>query len=241
MDMKTTTFKHAIYIGITALFAMLLLGACGGGGGGGGSPEPEPVILTSITLNPEDISIAFDGTQNYIATGHYSDASSQDISGEVTWSSSETATATINATGQATAVAPGTSVITASLNSVFATTNLTVAEPLLLTISLTPGDTTIRYGNRSEISATGTYEDGSMQDISQTVNWSSSDPIKISIDNTGIVTAEDVGRATLFAELDGITAQIELRVAGVLSLAKTGQTQCYDAFGTELRTCLGTR
>ena len=57
--------------------------------------------LTSIAVTPANASIAVGATQQYTATGTYSDSSTQNITSSVTWSSSTPATATINATGLA--------------------------------------------------------------------------------------------------------------------------------------------
>ncbi len=57
-------------------------------------------------------------TQQFTATGTYSDSSTANVTAQVTWNSSNTATATITAAGLATGVAVGTSNITASLSGV---------------------------------------------------------------------------------------------------------------------------
>ena len=48
-------------------------------------------------------------TQQFTATGTYSDASTADLTGSVTWASATTRVATINAAGLATGVDAGTS------------------------------------------------------------------------------------------------------------------------------------
>ena len=48
-------------------------------------------------------------TQQFTATGTYSDNSTQNLTSQVTWASATTSVATITAAGLATAVATGTS------------------------------------------------------------------------------------------------------------------------------------
>jgi hypothetical protein len=94
--------------------------------------------LTSITVTPSATSISAGGTQQYTATGTYSDGSTEDISSEVNWGSGTTSVATISTGGLATGVADGTSTITASDGSVLGTASLTVG-PTLSTVLSQPG------------------------------------------------------------------------------------------------------
>jgi len=69
-------------------------------------------------------------TQQFTATGSYSDSSSADITNSVAWSSSNTGFATIDATnGLATGVAAGLTIITATSDTISGNTDLTVTNP----------------------------------------------------------------------------------------------------------------
>ena len=74
--------------------------------------------LESIAVTPASPSIAKGLTQQFTATGTYSDSSTQNLTSQVTWNSATTSVATIAAGGLATGVGTGTSNITASLNGV---------------------------------------------------------------------------------------------------------------------------
>ncbi len=82
--------------------------------------------LTGITVTPADPSLVADGTQQFTATANYSDGSTKNVTSSATWSSSNTAVATINSSGLATGVTSGTTIITATDNSETATTTATV-------------------------------------------------------------------------------------------------------------------
>ena len=73
--------------------------------------------LTSIAVTPANPSIAPGTTEQFTATGTYSDNSTEDLTSQVTWASANTSVATINSTGLATGVAMGTSTITATLGT----------------------------------------------------------------------------------------------------------------------------
>src|SRR5205085_1188311 len=78
---------------------------------------PAPT-LQSIIVSPTNPSITKGLTQQFTAIGTFSDNSMQNITSQVTWSSATPTVATIDATGKATGVGVGTSVITASLNGI---------------------------------------------------------------------------------------------------------------------------
>ncbi len=94
--------------------------------------------LTSITVTPANPSIAVGATQQFIATGHYSDGSTQDLTNQVTWMSSDIAKATINSTGLSYGVAIGSSTITATSGSISGWTSLTINNDQ--TVSLATND-----------------------------------------------------------------------------------------------------
>jgi hypothetical protein len=92
--------------------------------------------LSSIIVTPANMTVSPGATQQYTATGNYSDGSTQNLTAQVTWASSEPGVAQINAAGLATATAPGSSTITATLGNISSGTTFTVhAAPLAITTS----------------------------------------------------------------------------------------------------------
>jgi hypothetical protein len=104
---------------------------------------PAPT-LTSIAVTPANPTIQTGATQQFTATGIYSDGSTQNITSQVTWASSTTV-ATINGSGLATAGASaGSTTISATLSGTVVpagSTTLTVQAapaPLAITTSSLP-------------------------------------------------------------------------------------------------------
>lgn len=87
-----------------------------------------PLTLTSIAVTPVNPTKASGGqTQQFACTGTMSDSSTMDLTTVVTWGSSVTARATINAAGLATTGAQtGVTVISATFGTLSDSTNLTV-------------------------------------------------------------------------------------------------------------------
>lgn len=105
--------------------------------------EPAPAgALTSIAVTPSGVAVVAGNTQQFKATGTYANGSTQDLTGAVTWRSSNTGVATIGAGGLATAVGAGTATITATSGSVSSGASLTVqSASLAITTTALPGGT----------------------------------------------------------------------------------------------------
>ncbi len=100
-----------------------------------------PPTLQSIAVTPTSPSVIAGGTQQFTATGTYTDGSTQNLTSQVTWASSSPAVASINAAGLATTASAGTTTVTASQASVSGTATLTVTPvgALTVTTSALPG------------------------------------------------------------------------------------------------------
>jgi len=93
-------------------------------------------VLVSIFVGPPQATVAVGGQQQFMATGTFSDASTQDITPNVNWTSSNTSVATVQsgtvdaapglATGVAASVNPVTITATDSKTGLFGTASLTV-------------------------------------------------------------------------------------------------------------------
>lgn len=134
----------------------------------------------------------------------------------ILWSSSNLSVATIDpATGLATAVANGTTEISARVGNVTGTAQLTVAQ-IAATIGVTPATATITsLGGSQQFSATPRDQNG--QPISNlAVQWSSSTPAVAAVDpTTGLVTAVSNGTTEISARTGNVTGTAQLTVAQV--------------------------
>jgi hypothetical protein len=98
--------------------------------------------LTSIAVTPVNPTITLGTTSQFTATGTYADSTTRDITAQVTWSSSSTATATITSAGLASGVAAGTTAISAKQGTITGSTTLTVQAPLTITTTSLPNGQT---------------------------------------------------------------------------------------------------
>ena len=210
--------------------------------------NPPPPVLTSISISPAS-AVVFTGTsQQFAATGNYSDGSTQDLTGSVTWSASPANEATISNSpanpGLAQTLAPGSVTITAAQGSISASATLTV-QPLLTSITVTPSSATVALGTMQQFTATGNYSDGSTSDLTALASWTASPGMVGSVSNTpgsqGLALGVATGTATITATYASTSGTGTLTVvAALISISVTpandnitaGTTQQYAATGT---------
>lgn len=100
--------------------------------------NPAPTLV-SIAVTPANPMVSAGSTEQFTATGVYSDTTTQDLTASVVWISSNTSVATISSSGGlATAIAAGSSTMTATLGSMSGSTTLTV--PLSISEPVTVAD-----------------------------------------------------------------------------------------------------
>ncbi len=179
-----------------------------------------PPIVQSITVTPSNSSVPAGLTAQYTASALYSDQVTRDITTLATWSSSNTAAATIsNAAGSqglATGVAVGTTTISASYQSVLGSTGLTVTPAVLQSIALTPVNGSVPEGLTLQYTATGHYSDSSTQDLTALANWASSNTAAATISNAsgsqGLATGVALGSTTVTASYKSVLGSTGLTV-----------------------------
>lgn len=187
-------------LGLAACFVLCFsfLVGCGGSSG---------VTLTGVAVTPASASIAAGATQQFTATGTYSDNSTKDLTSSATWASSSTSVATIAASGLATAVATGSSNITATAaGKTSAPATLTVTAPTVVSIAVTPATASIVVTNTQQYKSIATYSDKSMNDITSTAIWASGTPAVASISAAGLATGLTAGTSGITAASGGVTS-----------------------------------
>ena len=207
----------------------------------GNAPQNQP-RLTSIDVSPVNATLAIGTSQQFTAVGHFSDGSAPDISASVVWNSQSSNVAIINSSGMATAKSAGSTLITATSGSVVGSMTLTVAAATLKSIAVTPANPTLARNATQQFTATGTFTDGSTQNLTSSVMWSSLTPAVATISTTGSATALSAGSSTIQAASGALIGFTTLTVTGpaLSSIAVTpanpsiakGLTDQFAATGT---------
>jgi len=198
--------------------------------------------LVSLAVSPANPSMAVGTTRQFTAMGTFSDASTQDVTGVVVWTSSTSAVATINGQGLATSVAAGATTIKALSGSVSGSTTLTVSTSQLVSITINPANPRISKGTLIKLTATGTFSDGSVASNLSGLTWKSSKPNIASIRLSGIAQGKKAGTVTISASASGVTGTTTLTVGSgtLVSLAVTPATVTAPAGSSQQFVATGT-
>lgn len=172
--------------------------------------------IASIAVDPSASSIALGTTIQLKATGTYTDRSTRDVTGVVSWKSSEPEIATVKQGGLVASLTTGKVSIVASSGSVDASCQLSVLAASLVSISITEDHPNIPLGTTSQLKAQGVYTDGSKRDLTGSVSWSSSPVGIVSVDSSGLATGKKIGAATVDAKSGSVTASGSVTVSAPL-------------------------
>ena len=201
---------------------------------------PAPTLVL-ITLSPQSLTMPLGTTQQFTATGTYSDGSTQDLTPTATWTSSSSPAA-VNNNGLVTGASLGSSSIQASSGSQSASTTVTVGPPALVSIALAPSNLSIPLGSSQQYQVTGTYSDGSTQNITNSVEWSSLPANIVSLGSAGYITGAVNGTATIQAALGTVSGSASLTIGppALISVTVSPATLSIDVGGTEQLSANGT-
>jgi uncharacterized protein YjdB len=173
-----------------------------------------PATLVSMTIAPLNPALNIGLTQQFTAAGIYTDGSARNISALATFTSATPAVASTTAAGLATTVSAGTSVITATVGTLSASTTLTVNPTILQSLALTPVNPTLAIGATQALVATATYSNGTNVVVSTSAAYSSASPLVATVNaSTGMVTAVAAGTSVITATFGGKTATTTVTVS----------------------------
>jgi hypothetical protein len=154
------------------------------------------IVLSSIAVTPATMTITQGSAQQFTATGTYSDFSTQDLTATATWASSKTGIATINSTGRAQGVAPGSTNITAAQGAVTSPAAvLTVTGATHFAIS---SPTNAIAGNAFSVNVFAEDQfNNVVPGYTGTVHFTSSDPLAILPANSTLTSGVGIFQVTL--------------------------------------------
>ena len=175
-----------------------------------------PAVLRSIAVAPPRPTITVGDMQQFSATATYTDGSRKDLSSSVIWSSGTPSVATIDNRGLATALAIGSTTISAVSGSIKGSTTLYVKAVSLVSITVTPASPSVPLGNHQQFTATGRYSNESLQDITGSVTWASTSTSVSTIVATGLSTAVGLGGTTITATSGSVVGSTTLTVTAAV-------------------------
>lgn len=190
-----------------------------------------PSQVDSISVTPSVVTLNSGQTVQLTATGTYNHSAphpptQQDLTDQVTWTTSSASVATVSPTGMVTAVGAGPAIITAKINGftglLTSSASISVSNPNnngtsgvvsgLQSLTIIPSSITVdNLQGTGEFLAIATLTDGTVKDLTNSVTWISDAPnlFPISSNGTGvassgttagIITAYGIGGTEVIAE-----------------------------------------
>jgi hypothetical protein len=176
--------------------------------------------VSSVAVTPSPGAVAAGTVLQFAATAHMSDGTTQNITASVRWTTSNYHVATITNGGFANGVAPGTVTVTATYynqsgTAVSGGASLTVTSVTLSSITVGPSPANIPLGTSLQLSAIGTFSDGSHQDLSTQVSWASQNIGVVVMSSTpGLAVSSGAGSTAVSASMTGVSGTTSVVVTG---------------------------
>ncbi len=172
-------------------------------------PQAPPAVLTWVPVR-------------FLATGRFSDGSAQDLTGWVSWTTSDPGVLRLRGTGSergaAHGVDAGVSLVAARPRGGPATgipVTVNGAPPSSLSVTVPQGP--VALGTRPHVQAVARAADGTTVEVTGLVEWSSSDPTVATVSSVvrpGWVTTLRTGTTSLGARFAGLSGSAPLQVSG---------------------------
>ena len=173
-------------------------------------PGSQTVAGVHVTLSSSSLTIGATSQATAVVT----DGSGAVMAGKVvTWTSGGAGVATVDgASGLVTAIAAGTTLITATADGVSGSASVGVAPIPVASVAVAPSAGSIAVGATTQATATARDASGIVL-TGRPVAWSSSDPAVATVDgSTGIVTGVAAGTVQISATSEGKTGSSTLQV-----------------------------
>ncbi len=172
------------------------------------------VPIASLTMSPPSATIDPGATVALSVTAR--DAAGNVLSGRVpSWSSSNTAIATVSSAGVVTAVQSGTVTVSASVEGKTATATVTVRTPAagaVASLEVTANASSLKVGQSTQ--AVATVRDSAGTVLSgQLITWKSLDATIATVSPSGFITAVAGGSVAIIASSGGVSGSLAISVA----------------------------
>jgi hypothetical protein len=203
--------------------------------------------LSRIEISPKIATIMVGYRKDFVATGIFSNQTTRDITGLVTWRSSDTNIVEIenwkSSSGNSRGVNQGAGIISATYLGLTSDIQVEVNNAVLTSIEVSPTNLSLAQGLTQQFTATAFFADGSQNQVTDQVDWLSDNAnLTLVAGNTpGLFKANIAGDALVIASLNnaqGFT-NINITDATLTSLSiltennrqAVGNFQTLSAFG----------
>src|SRR5438093_458731 len=180
------------------------------GRGGTAAVTVASVPVASVAVSPTSASVSVGQTVQLAATPK--DANGNPLTGRtVTWSSGNTAVATVSASGLVTGVSAGAATITATSEGQSSTAAITVTSIPVAAVTVSPASASVSVSQTVQLTATPKDANGNPLS-GRTIAWGSSNTAAATVNTSGRVTGVAAGSATITATSEGKSGTAAINV-----------------------------
>jgi uncharacterized protein YjdB len=176
---------HIKSIYVLSLISLLLLIFCQNPAG-----PASPISITKISLNKEVTAITVGKNEQLLETIEPASATNKNV----VWSSSDTSKASVSSSGLVTALSTGSAAIrvTSQENGIFAVCTVKVIPAVISVngIAVNKSSVSIVAGGKEIL----TFAITPLNATNQQVMWESSDTTKVSVSDSGLISAKNIGK-----------------------------------------------
>ena len=178
-------------------------------------------VLVTLAITPNPVPELPKGlTVELHAIGTFSDGVDNDVTDMVVWAATEPAIATVNSTddkGLVTSMATsGATNILATFNASHGTFTDTVtvmaAPAVVVRVEIDPESLSLPLGRDDSLTCTAVYSDATEMDVTAVATWDSADDAIVTVDDAGLVTANDTTIGTTQVSCEHLTFSDEIDV-----------------------------
>ncbi len=188
--------------------------------------------VASVLVSPALVSLLIGVSVPLTATPL--DADGYPLSGRtVTWSSSNSAVASVNGSGLVTGVVAGTATITATSEGQSGAAAVTVTVTPVASVAVTPSPASVQAGQTVQLTATAKDANGTTLP-GRPMTWASSNTTVAAVSTSGLVLGKVAGSATITATSEGQTGSSTLTVTAPAGPAPVATVTVTPASITEV-------
>lgn len=171
-----------------------------------GKAASGPAPVAQVLVRPSVVNV--DEGDVVQMSADVQDADGNSLNVPVTWSVDNTSVATIDEDGTLTAIADGTTSVSATAGGKSGGSSVNVSKKVS-SVTIT-GDNTITVGATSQLTAVANGTSGS---VSVTFTWTSDNAAVATVSSTGLVTGVAAGTAVVTASAKGVSGTITITVS----------------------------
>jgi hypothetical protein len=161
--------------------------------------------VVAIELAPGAQEAPLGAVLAWTATAVFDDDTRREITAEAQWATGDAAIARITAQGEVTTTGEGQTTVSATWRETTGETTVTVHAAELRSVAVSPNPARVVIGETLQLTATGTYSDGSTEDVTEQAQWTLADEAAVTVSNApgtrGLLTSVELGETTVRASL----------------------------------------